>query len=186
MDLIFIHGPAAAGKLTIGRELAALTGFPLFHNHLVVDAVGAVFPFGSEAFIRLRHQFWLEVFGEAAQARRSLIFTFAPEPTVPVSFPDDAAAAVSRHGGVVRFVRLLVSNEGQERRVTDESRAAFHKLRSVEVLRAIRARGGAVPLDRAELTLDTEQLGPAEAARRIVETLGLEPLAEPYSMFPTA
>src|ERR1700751_4193719 len=48
MRLLFLYGPAASGKLTIARELATLTGFALFHNHLVVDAVAAAFPFGSE------------------------------------------------------------------------------------------------------------------------------------------
>lgn len=47
MRLVFIHGPAASGKLTVAKELAALTGYPLFHNHLIVDALLAVFPFGS-------------------------------------------------------------------------------------------------------------------------------------------
>ena len=28
MRLLLIHGPPAAGKLTVGRELAALTGAP--------------------------------------------------------------------------------------------------------------------------------------------------------------
>ena len=53
------YGPAVSGKLTIAKELATLTGFSLFHNHLVVDAVAAVFPFGSERFVKLREQFWL-------------------------------------------------------------------------------------------------------------------------------
>lgn len=51
MELIFIYGPAVVGKLTIGRELAKLTGFRLFHNHLTVDAIMAVFDFGRESFI---------------------------------------------------------------------------------------------------------------------------------------
>jgi hypothetical protein len=51
MNLIFLHGPAAVGKLTVARELAHLTGFGLFHNHLTVDALTAVFDFGTEPFI---------------------------------------------------------------------------------------------------------------------------------------
>jgi hypothetical protein len=35
MDLVFIHAPAAAGKLTIARELQKLTGLRVFHNQLV-------------------------------------------------------------------------------------------------------------------------------------------------------
>lgn len=31
MKLIFLYGPVAAGKLTVARELAGITGFPLFH-----------------------------------------------------------------------------------------------------------------------------------------------------------
>jgi hypothetical protein len=44
MKLVFIDGQIASGKLTVGRDLADLTGLPLCHNHLIVDAVGAVFP----------------------------------------------------------------------------------------------------------------------------------------------
>jgi hypothetical protein len=94
MQLVFIYGQVAACKLTIARELAARTGVALFHNHLVVDAVAAVFPFGTEAFSRLREQFWLTVFDEAARQDRSLIFTFAPEPTVAPDFPDRAGALI--------------------------------------------------------------------------------------------
>lgn len=28
MQIVFLYGPAGAGKLTIGRELARLTGLP--------------------------------------------------------------------------------------------------------------------------------------------------------------
>ncbi|MDV3459172.1 hypothetical protein RZN05_19400 [Sphingomonas sp. HF-S4] len=46
-----LYGPPAAGKRTIARVIAEL---PLFHNHLVVDAVAAIFPFGAPEFVRLR------------------------------------------------------------------------------------------------------------------------------------
>ena len=38
MDFVFLYGAPAVGKLTVGRELARLTGVRLFDNHLVVDA----------------------------------------------------------------------------------------------------------------------------------------------------
>ena len=79
MKLIFIHGPAAAGKLTVGRALEDLTGFRLFHNHLVVDTLLSVFPFGTPSFVALREQIWLSVFEAAAKDGISTIFTFAPE-----------------------------------------------------------------------------------------------------------
>ena len=122
MRLVFLYGPAAAGKLTIGRALADLTGFALFHNHLVVDALCAVFPFGSDPFRRLREQWWLGALDEAAQAGRSLIFTFAPEPTVTPTFPARVKALVEAAGGQVVFVRLDVPVDEQERRIVAAER----------------------------------------------------------------
>jgi hypothetical protein len=86
MDLVFLHGGAASGKLTTARALEELLGYPVFHNHLVVDMLLPFFPFGSEPFVRLREQLWLAVFSEAAIADRSITFTFAPEHTVPKAF----------------------------------------------------------------------------------------------------
>src|SRR6266446_1998140 len=137
MKLIFIYGPAAAGKLTIARELVALTGYAVFHNHLIVDAVSSIFPFGSERFIKLREQFWLTMLREAAEAGRSTIFTFAPEASVALDFPERAKQQIESAGGRVHFVRLLVSPEEQERRIGNPDRAEFGKLRSLELLRQL-------------------------------------------------
>lgn len=175
MRLVFLHGPPAAGKLAIAREIAALTGFAVFHNHLVVDAVAAVFPFGTEPFARLREHFWLEVLGEAAIAGRSLIFTFAPEPTVAPGFPERAELAVTAAGGRVDFVRLTVPAAEQERRLVDPGRAAFGKLRSPELLRRIRGDMQAceAAMPASALTIDTGAVLPGEAARLVVTTLDL-------------
>src|ERR1700733_2921237 len=104
MQLVFIYGQVASGKLTIARELAARTGFALYHNHLVVDAVGAVFTFGTVACSCFREQFWMTVFDETAKQNRSLIFTFVPEPTVARDFPDRARALIEGNGGQFFFV----------------------------------------------------------------------------------
>ncbi len=174
MDLVFIYGPAASGKLTIARELAKITGLPVFHNHLVVDTVMAVFEFGSEPFVKLRHEMWISMFRVAAAQRRSLIFTFSPEQTVPAGFVDEACKEIERGGGRVRFVRLLCGQKEQERRIVDRSRAEFGKLRSVEVLRKLRLDGAAnYPELPADITIDTEQVGAASAAEQIRDAFGL-------------
>jgi broad-specificity NMP kinase len=56
VKVIFIHGPPAAGKLTIASLLSEMTGLPLFHNHLTVDLVKSLFEFGSPGFIKLREE----------------------------------------------------------------------------------------------------------------------------------
>jgi hypothetical protein len=77
MRLVFLYGPPAVGKLTVGRELAALTGFKLFHNHLGVNAVQAVFPRGTESWNRLVGQLWIAVLVEAARVGVDLVMTWA-------------------------------------------------------------------------------------------------------------
>ncbi|GAA0433130.1 hypothetical protein Aca07nite_02490 [Actinoplanes capillaceus] len=37
--LLFIVGPPAVGKMTVGERIAARTGLRLFHNHLAIEPV---------------------------------------------------------------------------------------------------------------------------------------------------
>lgn len=175
MVIIFIHGPAASGKLTVGRELQKLTGFRLFHNHLVVDALLAVFPFGSDAFVRLREQMWLAVFKEAAEEDVSLIFTFAPEHTVRPSFIQNAVDTVSQAEGRIHFVALTCPIEILEQRIENPSREQFMKLRSVALFREIREKGSHIfpPLPSSGLAINTGQIAPQEAAKRICDFFNL-------------
>ena len=76
MRLVFLHGAPAVGKLTVARELAALTGFRLFHNHLTVDLASSLFSFGSEPFILLREKIWLAAFAEAGHGAAIVPATF--------------------------------------------------------------------------------------------------------------
>lgn len=175
MKLVFLYGSVAAGKLTVGREIAKLTGFSLFHNHLVVDAVAAVFPFASEPFIRLREQFWLAMFQEAAAAGRSLVFTFAPEATVAPDFPERARGIVEAAGGSVAFVRLTIDPVEQDRRINAQSRAEFGKLRSLALLRELRQQFAncEAMMPTPTITIDTTLTSPGDAAQAIVQGLGL-------------
>lgn len=173
--LVFLHGPAASGKLTVAKELAALTGLPLFHNHLVVDALLAVFPFGSPGFVALRERMWLDVFAEAAAEDRSLIFTFHPEASVAPDFPQRAAELVEGAGGRVDFVELTCAPAIVEARVEAPSRQASGKLSSLAVLRELDAAGAFAypPLPPPAVTIDTGAVAPTEAAARIRAALDL-------------
>ena len=175
MQTIFLYGGPAAGKLTVARELARRTGFALFHNHLVVDAVGSVLPFGTPPFIKLREDWWLAMFDAAARADRSLIFTFAPEPTVTADFPDRAARLVHAAGSLCRFVRLVLSAEEQERRLANPDRAAFDKMRSLDLLHQLRPKMEAceAAMPEPELTIDTGVTSAPDAADRIVRDFRL-------------
>lgn len=177
MKLIFLHGLPGVGKLTVGRELAELTGFRLFHNHLTVDLVGAVFEFGSPPFVELREKIWLEMFSEAVAAKlRGLIFTFALDRTVRSGFIEKTREVVESSGGEVLFVELRCSAEELERRVGSPSRERFGKLNSVGLFRELREAGAfADPgIPRGRLVVDTTELSARDAANLIVSKLGLK------------
>jgi hypothetical protein len=175
MQLIFIWGGAASGKLTVAKELARLTSLPLFHNHLVVDALLERLEFGEPEFVRLREQMWMAGFETAASQGRSLIFTFAPEPSVPDGFPERVEELVSAHGGAVRYVRLVLSEATQELRIGNESRTQFRKLASLDMLRDLRPKflESEARMPAADLVIDTEQDDPETSARRIASAFGL-------------
>src|ERR1700691_3895470 len=107
MKLIFIYGLPATGKLTVAVELVAITGYKLFHNHLVVDLLLSVFEFGSPEFVTLREEFWLSIFDQACRSELpGMIFPFAPEATVRPGFIDKLVRTVAGAGGEVDFIEL--------------------------------------------------------------------------------
>jgi hypothetical protein len=104
MKLIFISGLPGVGKLTVAKEVSALTGYKLFHNHLVVDLLLSVFEFGTAQFVELRESIWLSVFEQACRAGLpGLVFTFNAENTVRQSFIPKLQETVAANGGANLF-----------------------------------------------------------------------------------
>src|SRR5438045_6922822 len=123
MRLIFIYGLPATGKLTVARELARITSFPVFHNHLAVDLLQSVFEFGSKPFVELREEIWLSVFHKAAENQvPGLIFTFAPEATVRATFIEAVKTTLAGAPWAVDFVELTCPIAELKRRIPEESR----------------------------------------------------------------
>ena len=178
MKLIFLHGMPGVGKLTVGTELAKLTGYKLFHNHLTVDLVTSLFEFGSRPFVELRERIWLDSFAEASAAElEGLIFTFAFEKTVPAGFVSRVVTTIESNGGEVIFVRLQCDPNELEKRITNPARQKFGKLTSLELFKQLNGDGvfdtpENVP-DRLEI--DTTEISPAEAASKIATELKLIP-----------
>lgn len=174
MYVIFIHGPAAAGKYTIGALVAQQLGLPLFHNHLTVDLATSLFDFGTEPFKRLRAEIWHASFRASAEADQSFVFTFHPEATVEKTVIDGLRATVADAGGVLYFVELVCSRAGVLERLQSESRQRFGKLTDPDLYEAIEARGGFAftGLPPPDLRIDTESLDPEETAAVIVEWIG--------------
>lgn len=76
--LAVILGPHAVGKMTVGQELAKITGLKLFHNHMTIELVRNFFSVhGSEEGARLNRLFRQEIFEAVAKSDLpGLIFTY--------------------------------------------------------------------------------------------------------------
>jgi hypothetical protein len=173
MIVMFLHGPPASGKHTVGKALSALLGVPLFHNHLTVDLALSLFEFGTPGFVELREQVWLAAFEAAAAAGQSFIFTFSPEATVDPGLIARLERVIVRHGGRIHFVELRCPEAIVEDRLANTSRAAFGKLVDVNLYRSIREAGGFEfpSLPAPLLVIDSEAASPDRAALAIQAAL---------------
>ena len=176
MKLIIIHGPPAAGKLTTANEIAAATGFKVFHNHLSIDCVRPVFDFGTLPFAKLVEKIRLETITAAAREGVDLIHTF-----VYAFGPDDnhfrrLIAAAEYSGAEVHLVLLKCGREEALRRVTSETRLRMGKLASYESLNSLFDTWEMYePLPgRETLVINNTKMTAAQTARRIIEQFGLK------------
>ena len=173
MRFVVLTGPPAVGKLTVARELHQLSGWRLFHNHLVVDALLAVFEFGSRDFIEMRQSIWLEVFARASHAGvNGLIFTFNPENSVAQEFIDRLVSDAKARGDSLTFVALTCREDEIERRIGSASRVG-KKLTSLEIYRQLRDSGtfDRPLMPKANFSAATDTATPAENAHAIWEFL---------------
>jgi hypothetical protein len=51
--LLFVVGPPAVGKMTVGSAIAERTGLRLFHNHISIEVALRYFEYGTPAFSRI-------------------------------------------------------------------------------------------------------------------------------------
>jgi shikimate kinase len=117
MKLVFIYGPPASGKLTVATELAKLTGFKLFDNHVSIQFVQSIFEFGTKTFWRLTGKYRLEMLEEASREGIDVIFTFVYSRGEDDRFVNHVVKIIRSHGGQVCFVRLYCERKELFRRV---------------------------------------------------------------------
>jgi hypothetical protein len=173
--LVFIIGPPAVGKMTVGQHLAHLTGFRLLHNHQIIDLLTAYFAYGSAPFQRLVRAYKRLLLEEAAHDGLDLIITFGWR------FDDPVNAELVSHwiqpylerGGRVYFIELLAPLETRLERNRTENRhqhkrtdwSTEHELRRQHL--TFQDSGGSLPFDLPLLRIDTEHLTAEATAQRI-------------------
>lgn len=184
MNLIFLYGPPAVGKLTVGNELARQLGYKILDNHKSVEMLRQLFPFEDPELNairrRLQAKFRLEMFEEAAKAGVNFVTTCATAGPQHFGFYRQTVQLVEKHGGRVLFVRLAPGREVMFKRVTQDSRKGIKietRERLLQLLKNEPELFDTFP-DVEHLTLDNSSLTPAEAAARIRQHYKLAMIAE--------
>lgn len=184
--LIFVIGPPAVGKMTVGHALARRTGFRLFHNHHTIDLVLEFFPYGSPPFNRLVSEFRRRIFEEVADSDLpGLVFTYvwAFDQDSDAAWVERNAAIFSARGGRVLYVELQATQEERLRRNETEFRLAHKpskrdlaasRQRLLETDAAYALSSGDRFAGRADyLRIDNTLLSPADVAERIIAHFAL-------------
>lgn len=169
MNLIFIYGPSAVGKLTVAKELSKITGYKVFHNHLTVDLVESIFDFGTEKFSNLVGKYRLELIEAAAKAGVNLIFTFVYAKSHDDKFIKGVAKAVEKYRGEIKFVQLYSSKTKLAKRLKHPSRKRFNKMRRLKNLNELMDKHdiiSAVP-SASNFRIDNTNLAPKHVAQMI-------------------
>lgn len=186
MKLIVITGPHAVGKMTVGQELAKITGLRLFHNHMTIDVVSGLFENMPAERSRLTALFREEVFkAYSASGEYGMIFTYmwafdSQEDWDYIQHVEDLFAA---HGAEVYFVELeadfdlrIERNKTGNRLLHKSTKRDIQK--SEEMFRRLEGkyRLNSLPGEvkkKHYLRIDNTDMEPDEAARRIRDAFRL-------------
>ena len=169
MKLVFVYGPPASGKLTVATELAKLTGFKLFHNHVSIQFVQSIFEFGTKTFWRLTGKYRLEMIEEAAKEGIDTIFTFVYSKGEDDQWVKLILRKVRSHGGHVCFVRLYCDRDELVRRVKASQRKKLGKVGTEKMLSDLFRKHSLdleIPFQRS-MSVDTTNRTPKSVAKSI-------------------
>lgn len=179
MNVVFIYGPPAAGKLTVARALAALTGYKVLHNHMTGDLAKKFFAFHSQEWSKLHNRLRIDIVQALAEEGISVVTTFAYTPTTRIR-SEQLQEVVAKAGGIVHRVQLAPSQEELERRVLSPERSAHGKAADLELLRMILKRDGSYgKVDADDLSIDNTSISAEEVAAQIASHFGLLSQVDP-------
>lgn len=180
MRLVFIYGPPASGKTTIGRILAHKTKYDFFYNHATTSAARAIFPHRhdpryADKYSNLLKELRLAGIRAAASADLDIIFTLAYSGKVDDTFVAEIVREVEQSNGQTHFVQLHANDAVLFERVHDTTRRRLGKIIDPAQLKAhllsrdLRAQ---VPYDNV-LHIDTMNHAPEQSAQIITDTFHL-------------
>ncbi|MTB50871.1 AAA family ATPase [Lewinella sp. W8] len=186
MDFIFIFGPSAVGKMTVGKVLAERLDYKLFHNHVSRDFAEQYFELGTESFKALNRLIRFGMFEIAAKSDlKGFIFTFvwAVDMADDEAYVDKIVKYFTDAGARVHYVELFADQSVRLTRNRHPDRLAEkpskRKLEASErVLRyddenyRLNTLPGEFP-ERNILKIDNTHRSPEDVAEEIIRHFGL-------------
>ena len=129
MKIIFLIGPHAVGKMTVGQALERLTGFPLFHNHTTIELVHPFVSYGTPAGRKLVNQvreLFFKAFAESDGAGYILTFVWAFSEPGEREYIESVTRLFEEAGAELCWVELEAGIETRLERNRTENRL-LHK-----------------------------------------------------------
>lgn len=184
--LILLFGPPAVGKMTVGQEIAELTGFKLFHNHMSLELANQFFDWSTPNFQKIDRLVRFGIFDIVAKSDLpGFIFTFVWALDLPreADYLDEIISHFRPRGFTIHHVELQASLDTRLARNKTENRLR-HKpskrnlsfsdqlLQHDEANHRMQSLEGEHP-ERKILRVDTEGKLAHEVAQIIVQELGI-------------
>ena len=133
MKLLVIYGPPASGKLTVANEIIKVSKFKLFHNHKSIDVYEDILGYGTEEFWEKVNKLRFDIFELAAKKNINLIFTVCYESS-DKEYIEKIEKIIKKNNGSIYFVQLAPPKDVLFKRVIEESRKNFGKIKTIESL----------------------------------------------------
>jgi hypothetical protein len=184
--LLFVVGPPAVGKMSVGQAITERTGLRLFHNHISIELALRYFDYGTPAFHRIDSAIRRLVIEQvAASDLPGLVFTYVWAFNVPAdqALVEEYAKPFRERGARVLFVELEATQTERLKRTAGASRLAEKPSRrdleaSRRNLLETDARyqlnsGGKFDARPDYLRINNTLLTPGEVAERVIERFAL-------------
>lgn len=120
MKLVIISGNIAVGKMTVGQELAKITGLRLFHNHMTIEPVIEVFGYYEGKTVNRLRQVFFEEFSKSNNYGMIFTYVWAFDHQGDWDYIKYVSDLFKEQGAEVYYVELVASQEIRlERNVTE-------------------------------------------------------------------
>ncbi|KKQ55789.1 MAG: hypothetical protein US74_C0023G0015 [Parcubacteria group bacterium GW2011_GWA2_38_13] len=182
MKILVIYGPPAVGKYTVAKEVARLTGYKLFHNHLTADLASLFFRYGTRQYSDLVQSFRLHLIKSVIKEKslKGIMLTFAygletHGGKTDNQFIKKITTIVQGKKEKIFFVKLTCNLNELRKRLKNPSRKKYNKLHQVKIFNHIEKNyniDSIIPFV-SSFIIDNTRLSPSATAKLIIKRYNL-------------